>query len=181
MRDDIHKRVPVSPAMRVVLRNAMRTADRQQPDLLRAKAIPALVKDLKASLDAAVAAKLIVEAEAPGLFGFEGVSAPPRSALQSEMLALLATKQASTVSDALAGAVASHIISVVSETDACMLANGVSRSERLEVVDALRTALADAAAPAIAIYLQGERPAPIAKVQLDDFLALGPRASGASS
>lgn len=181
MRDDIHKRVPVSAAMRVLLRNAMRTADRQQPELLRTKALPALVKDLKASLDAAVSAKLVVEAVSPGLFGFEGVSAPPRSALQSETMALLATKQASTISDALGGAVASHITSVISETDACMVAAGVSRSERLDVVGALRTALSDAAGPAIAAYLQGERPAPSRKVQLNDALALGPRATGVRS
>lgn len=177
MRDDIHKRVPVSQAMRSVLRGCMRTADRQQPDVLRAKAIPALLKDLRANFDATIAAKLAVEASTPSLFGLEGVSAQPRSALQSEALSLLATKQAQTVSDALGGAVASHITSVVSETDACMVAAGVSRQERLDVINSLRSALTDAAGPAIASYLQGERPASTEKVKLDDFISLGPNAS----
>lgn len=181
MRDDIHKRVPVSPAMRAVLRGCMRTADRQQPELLLARAVPALVKDIKANLDAAVTAKLVVESDAPSLFGFEGVSAQPRSALQTEALNLLTSNKVATVGEALGAAIASHITSVVSETNACMIAEGVSRSERLEVVGALSSALTEAAGPAIAAYLQGDRPAPVAKVQLGDALTLGPRAAGASS
>lgn len=181
MRDDIHKRVPVSPAMRAVLRGCMRSADRQQPELLLSKAVPALVKDMRANLDAGVTAKLVVEADSPSLFGFEGVSAPPRSALQSEALNLLAGSKVQTIGEALGAAIASHITSVVSETNACMIAEGVSRSERLEVVGALSATLTEAAGPAIAAYLQGGRPAPVAKVQLDDVLALGLRAPGAAS
>lgn len=181
MRDDIHKRVPVSPAMRAVLRGCMRSADRQQPALLIAKAVPALVKDIKANLDASVTAKLVVESASPSLFGFEGVSASPRSALQTEALNLLAGSKVQTISEALGAAIASHITSVVSETNACMIAEGVTRSERLEVVGALSSTLTEAAGPAIAAYLQGDRPTSVARVQLDDVLALGPRASGAAS
>lgn len=159
----------------------MRSADRQRPDLLLAKAIPALIKDMRANLDNAVTAKLVGESDTPSLFGFEGVSAPPRSALQTEALSRLTSNQAPTVSEALGGAIASHITSVVSETNACMIAEGVNRSERLEVIGALNSALTEAVGPAIAAYFQGERPAPAAKVQLDEILTLGSRAPGGSS
>lgn len=178
MRDDIHKRVPVSQAMRAVLRGCMRSADRQQPELLIAKAGVALGKDVRVNLDAALSGMITAEAREPSLFGFEAVSAPPRSALQTEVINLLHNNQAANLGDALQGALVSHITSVVSETNACMIAEGVSRSERQEVIATLSWVLAEATGPAVATYLQGERPPAPAKVQLDDLLALGPRAPG---
>ncbi|MDP1616498.1 hypothetical protein [Phenylobacterium sp.] len=178
MRDDIHKRVPVSQAMRAVLRGCMRSADRQQPELLIAKAAAALTKDVRANLDAALSGVIAAEANEPGLFGFEGVSAAPRSALQTEVIILLNNNQAANLGDALKAALASHITSVVSETNACMIAEGVHRSERQEVIATLSSVLAEATSPAVATYLQGERPPAPAKIQLDDLLVLGPRASG---
>jgi hypothetical protein len=178
MRDDIHKRVPVSQAMRAVLRGCTRPADRQQPELLIAKAAAALGKDVRANLDAALSGTVAAEANEPGLFGFEGVSAPPRSALQTEVINLLNKNQAANLGDALQSALVSHITSVISEFNACMVAEGVKRSERQEVIATLSSVLAEATGPAVATYLQGERPPAPAKVQLNDLLVLGPRAPG---
>ncbi|NBB53385.1 hypothetical protein GVN24_34465 [Rhizobium sp. CRIBSB] len=144
-----------------------------------AKAVSALAKDLKANMDVSVTAKLAAEVATPNLFGCEGISAKPRSALQTEALSLLANGNAPTVSIALEAAVVSHITSVISETNATLIAEGVSRAERATRIQALRTALSDASAAAVAEYLGQRAPAPRAKIGLGDAIALGPRAPSA--
>lgn len=175
MRDDIHNRVPLSPAFRSLLKRCTNAAYQQQPEGLQKFAIRAVQSMIASGCSQDVIRRLDAEAKTPNLFGSQIVSLPHASAIQSDLVdALRCGNDAAT---ALAIAAKAQVNGMSLEVEAGLRAAGASRREAASAAMAMREALIGSAETAAAHFVSGTRPAiPASELQLTSLLPLGPAA-----
>lgn len=180
MRDDIHNKAAISPALRSLLKLALRPADQENPARLRDLAIKPLLAELRANISARVVQELGQEQAQPALFGRGDLASVGGSRMQVDVLHNLACNADQSVGEAVQDAARSHSDSMCREVEATLISAGAGRNEVRAGMEAFQSAL-DAATPAaVEALLQGGMP-DVTKhtVSLSEKLPLGSHAATA--
>lgn len=176
MRDDIHNKVPLSPAFRALIRRCAMPAYQQQTDGLAAYATKAVRNLIVGGCAQDLIVRLAAETQAPSLFGVSTISLPTTSALQADLISALRAGDF-TVREGVAFAANNQIEGLCLEAVASLRAAGATRREALQVDRTMRTALAAVVAPVAAQLVEGAAVvAPKMMLTASSLLPLGPAA-----
>lgn len=140
MRDDIHNRVPLSPAFRSLLSRCTNTAYQQKPEGLQRYAAKAVESIITSGCSRELLRRLDAEANMPNLFGSALISLPPTSALQSDLVDALRVG-GSNSQQALAKATRGQVEGMCLEVEASLRAAGANRAEAASTTRTMRNAL----------------------------------------
>jgi len=175
MRDDIHKKAPIPAGLQRVLGQALREADRQNPQRLADACVRPLIALLKRSIDPMVVVSLLEADRMPTLFGPVVADAGLKTRLQSDLLELASYSNGERTPELLRRSLSSYVASLANEAEAALIAEGARRSDPdlIAGMQAFRTALNTAGGVSVGLYIK-KQTAPIAeKIQLSEPLPLG--------
>lgn len=175
MRDDIHKKAPISRVLQSVLKHALLPADQARPYLLIDLAVRALTMELRAQVTPTLRSALQAQAEAPLLFQGMDANVPALSRLQADVAAY----SGADIQVAMERGARDHVRVLCNETLAALIAADRDRARIQAGVEAFNAALLSAIPRAVVACLDPDSTSVSnRKVTLDEALPLGSRAKG---